>query len=135
MTETANAVFLSYASQDAEAVGRISEALRAAGIEVWFDQSELRGGDAWDASIRRQIKSCALFIPLISANTRARSEGYFRLEWKLAIDRSHLMATERAFLLPVAIDDNREQEGPASGHVVRAIDGELPFTAEISFLA
>src|SRR5580700_9679693 len=98
VTETANAVFLSYASQDAEAVGRISEALRAAGIEVWFDQSELRGGDAWDASIRRQIKS------------RALSEGYFRLEWKLAIDRSHLMATERAFLLPVAIDASGESD-------------------------
>jgi hypothetical protein len=42
------AVFLSYASQDAWAAQRIYEALRAAGIEVWFDQSELRGGDAWD---------------------------------------------------------------------------------------
>jgi hypothetical protein len=38
------AVFLSYASQDAEAARRICEALQAAGIEVWFDQSELRGG-------------------------------------------------------------------------------------------
>ena len=30
------AVFLSYASQDAEKVQRIAEALRAAGVEVWF---------------------------------------------------------------------------------------------------
>lgn len=28
----------------------------------------LRGGDAWDAKIRRQIKKCALFAPVISAN-------------------------------------------------------------------
>src|SRR5579864_9178381 len=40
------AVFLSYASQDAEAAQRICAALQAAGIEVWFDQSELRGGDS-----------------------------------------------------------------------------------------
>jgi hypothetical protein len=33
------AVFLSYASQDAEAAQRICQALRAGGIEVWFDQS------------------------------------------------------------------------------------------------
>ena len=46
-------VFLSYASDDAPAAARICAALRAAGIEVWFDQSELRGGDAWDAAIRR----------------------------------------------------------------------------------
>jgi TolB-like protein len=104
VTESSRAVFLSYASQDAGAALRICEALRAAGIEVWFDQNALRGGDAWDAAIRRQIKNCALFIPVISRNTHAREEGYFRLEWKLAVDRSHLMTTSRTFLLPVSID-------------------------------
>jgi hypothetical protein len=46
------AVFLSYASEDMAAAERIANALRTAGIEVWFDQSELRGGDAWDRRIR-----------------------------------------------------------------------------------
>ncbi len=110
MTESSRAVFLSYASQDAGAARRICEALRAAGIEVWFDQSALRGGDAWDAAIRRQIKNCALFIPVISRNTHVREEGYFRLEWKLAVDRSHLMTTSRTFLLPVAIDEIGEDD-------------------------
>jgi TolB-like protein/Flp pilus assembly protein TadD len=104
VTEPSHAVFLSYASQDAQAAQRICEALRSGGIEVWFDQSELRGGDAWDHSIRRQIKSCALFIPIISKNTHDRFEGYFRLEWKLAVDRCHLMAADHAFLLPVVVD-------------------------------
>jgi TolB-like protein len=110
VTEPDRAVFLSYASQDAEAAQQLCDALRTAGIEVWFDQSELRGGDAWDASIRRQIKSCALFIPLISKNTHSRGEGYFRLEWKLAVDRSHLMASDLPFLLPVVVDDTPDQE-------------------------
>jgi TolB-like protein/Flp pilus assembly protein TadD len=104
------AVFLSYASQDAEAAGRICAVLRAAGIEVWFDQSELRGGDAWDQKIRKQIKTCALFIPVISRATHDRREGYFRLEWKLAVDRSHLMDAELAFLLPVVIDDTPDDD-------------------------
>ncbi len=104
------AVFLSYASEDAAAAHKICSALRAAGIEVWFDQSELRGGDSWDAMIRRQIKTCALFIPIISVNSHARAEGYFRLEWKLAIDRSHLIAADRAFLLPVVIDGTPEHD-------------------------
>jgi TIR domain len=63
------AVFLSYASQDADAAQRICVALRAAGIEVWFDQSELRGGDAWARQIRQRIHDCRLFTPLISAHT------------------------------------------------------------------
>ncbi|MDP9011462.1 MAG: TIR domain-containing protein [Pseudomonadota bacterium] len=110
MTEPSHAVFLSYASQDAEAAQKICEALRAAGIQVWFDQSELRGGDAWDQSIRKQIKTCALFIPVISHATHDRREGYFRLEWKLAVDRSHLMDAEMAFLLPVVLDDTRDDD-------------------------
>src|SRR6266536_1165181 len=91
MSASTQRIFLSYASQDAEAAERICDALRAAGLEVWFDQNELRGGDAWDASIRKKIKDCTLFVPIISRNTESRSEGYFRLEWKLAVDRSHLM--------------------------------------------
>jgi hypothetical protein len=70
-------IFLSYASQDVESARRICEDLRAAGMQVWFDRSELRGGDAWDQQIRNQIHDCALFIPIISATTQGRSEGYF----------------------------------------------------------
>jgi TolB-like protein len=106
----AGAVFLSYASQDADSAQRICEALRAAGIEVWFDKSELRGGDAWDQSIRKQIKTCAIFLPIISKHTHERAEGYFRLEWKLAVDRSHLITATKAFLLPVAIDDTPDDD-------------------------
>jgi TolB-like protein/Tfp pilus assembly protein PilF len=103
------AVFLSYASQDAEAAKRICDALRAAGIEVWFDQSELRGGDAWDRKIRDQIRHCALFIPIISAHSQARLEGYFRREWKFAVERKRDIADELVFLLPVVIDETPER--------------------------
>jgi formylglycine-generating enzyme required for sulfatase activity/dienelactone hydrolase len=108
MSESAKAIFLSYASQDADAAKRICDVLRAVGLEVWFDQSELRGGDAWDASIRRQVRECALFVPIISANTEARSEGYFRREWNLAVQRMLDMSEDQTFLLPVVIDDTRE---------------------------
>jgi TolB-like protein/Tfp pilus assembly protein PilF len=103
------AVFLSYASQDAEAAQRICAALRSAGIEVWFDQSELRGGDAWDRQIRERIHDCRLFIAVISAHTEARDEGYFRHEWKLAVERTHHMSDKKPFLIPVVIDDTRER--------------------------
>jgi TolB-like protein len=108
LNETGKAVFLSYASEDALAVERICTTLRMAGIEVWFDKNELRGGDAWDASIRQQIKTCTLFVPVISRTTQARGEGYFRLEWKLAVDRSYLMASDQAFLLPIVLDETAD---------------------------
>ena len=105
------AVFLSYASQDAEAARRICDSLRAAGVEVWFDaDGGLEHGDEWDAKIRRQIKECVLFIPLISANTQARHEGYFRLEWELAAERAMSIASGVPFILPVVIDDTLEPD-------------------------
>ena len=104
------AVFLSYAREDAEAARRIADALRAFGIEVWFDQNELRGGDSWDQKIRRQIRECALFIPLVSIRTQERGEGYFRREWKLGVERTHDMAAGVAFVVPVVIDDTRESD-------------------------
>lgn len=43
------AIFLSYASQDADAARRICEALRATGLEVWFD-SLVSFGNAFQAA-------------------------------------------------------------------------------------
>jgi TolB-like protein/Tfp pilus assembly protein PilF len=115
VAEASHAVFLSYASQDAEAAQKIAGALRAGGIEVFLDQSELRGGDAWDKKIRREIHDCVLFIPIVSQHTQERLEGYFRHEWKLAIERAHHMAEQKAFLVPVVIDDTRDQEAFVPG--------------------
>jgi TolB-like protein/Flp pilus assembly protein TadD len=79
-------------------------------VEVWFDQTQLRGGDAWDQQIRRQIRECALFVPIISLNSQSRLEGYFRREWRLAADRTHDMADGKPFLVPVVIDDINEAD-------------------------
>ena len=128
-TNNPKTIFLSYASQDAAAAAGICAALQSIGLIVWFDRGELRGGDAWDASIRKQIKECCLFLPIISANTESRLEGYFRREWNLAAARMLDMADHQAFLLPIIIDDTSE----ANAHVpdkfrerqwVRLTDGQ-----------
>jgi TolB-like protein len=103
-------VFLSYAREDTEAAKRIADALRGFGVEVWFDQSELRGGDAWDSKIKSQIRECSLFVAIISSNTQARGEGYFRREWKLAIERTHDMAAGIPFLIPLVVDQTPESK-------------------------
>jgi TolB-like protein len=110
VSESSHTIFLSYASQDAAAARQICEALRAAGIDVFLDQSELRGGDAWDQKIRHEIHGCALFIPIISQHTQERLEGYFRHEWKLAVERTHHMAEQKPFLVPVVVDGTPDKD-------------------------
>jgi TolB-like protein len=101
-------VFLSYASGDRTAAQVLRDALPAFGLEVWYDESDLTGGDAWDQKIRKQIRECDFFMPMISAQTEARAEGYFRREWRLAVERTLDMADDRTFLLPVVIDDTQQ---------------------------
>src|SRR5271170_1091430 len=101
-------VFLSYASEDRQAARSIGDTLPGYGLEVWYDESELGGGDAWDQKIRRQIRECDYFMALVSAHTEARHEGYFRREWRLAVERTLDMADDHLFLLPVVIDDTKE---------------------------
>jgi TolB-like protein len=103
-----SSVFISYASENREAARLLKEVLASSGLDVWYDESELGGGDAWDQKIRRQIRECTYFMPVISAQTEARREGYFRREWRLAVDRSHDMADDAMFLIPVAIDATTE---------------------------
>ena len=107
-SRSAPIVFLSYASEDREAARLIKDALPDFGIEVWYDESELGGGEAWDQKIRRQIRDCDYFMALVSAQTEARHEGYFRREWRLAVERTLDMADDHAFLLPIAIDETVE---------------------------
>jgi hypothetical protein len=73
------------------------------GDVAWFDKSALKPGDNWDRHILGAIQKCSLFLPLISANTERRQEGYFRLEWDEAAERSKRIAG-RKFIFPIVID-------------------------------
>jgi hypothetical protein len=99
------AIFVSYARDNIDVARAIVERLRDAGLEVWLDLGKLQPGDAWDVKIRRNIEACSFFVALISRETNARPEGYFRREWNIAADRALNFADDVTFLLPVTIDD------------------------------
>ncbi len=109
-------------------------------MEVWFDaDGGLEHGDEWDRKIRGQIKECVLFLPVISANTEARHEGYFRIEWDLAAERARGIAAGVPFILPVVIDDTREPDAlvPDRFRTVqwtRLRGGEVPPDVKARFL-
>ena len=105
-----NAVFISYAREDLAAVQQIKAGLESAGITTWFDIDRLEVGDDYDRKIQRNIARCSYFIPVVSANTQRRLEGYFRREWSYAMDRVRNMADGALFILPVTIDGTTAAE-------------------------
>ena len=125
-----NAVFISYAREDLAAVQRLKAGLDAAGIRTWFDLDRLEGGDDYDRKIRRNIARCSYFVPVISATTERRLEGYFRREWSYALDRARNIADDALFILPVCIDDTNAATAHVPDkfkalHVTRLPGGEV----------
>ncbi|AEF99998.1 toll/interleukin-1 receptor domain-containing protein [Methylomonas methanica] len=97
-------VFVSYASENAEAARRIADALVNLGFsDVWLDKKKLIGGDDWADRIEDAVETCDFFMPLLSAEANSRREGVFWEEWNMAVRRARRI--QDAFLLPVGIDN------------------------------
>ena len=103
-------VFLSYASEDRDAVIRIRDALESEGIDVFFDKDALRAGDNFEVNLKQSITECALFIPVISQSTLTKQRRFFRIEWKQAIDEARKVSPTERFIVPVVIDDTSPKE-------------------------
>jgi TIR domain-containing protein/SIR2-like protein len=127
------AVFLSYAREDIEAVKRLKSALERAGLPVWFDMEQIKGGQDWERRIAENVRSCALFMPVMSRHTSAQTrDAYFRVEWNGAIERTQRMKSGEVFITPVVVDELSRQEAQSEFpdhlklHIERAEGGELP---------
>jgi hypothetical protein len=57
--------FLSYARADVDRVAAIERRLRQMDYEVWIDR-ELKGGQSWWDEILAQIRSCDVFLAIVS---------------------------------------------------------------------
>ena len=105
----AGAIFVSYLSDNRDAADRLTEGLRAAGLQVWFDKDALQMGDDWLRGIRRGIERCSLFVPVISREALGpeNRRRFFWREWMEADDFARGMAPGEVFIVPVMIDDTR----------------------------
>ena len=62
-------VFISYSRRDIAFVRRLAGDLENAGYEVWWDVSDLRGGDDWVRVIPEAIQASEQFIVVLSPNS------------------------------------------------------------------
>jgi hypothetical protein len=112
---TPGSIFISYVREDADAARRLADAIRNLGGDVWLDERALQAGDAWEQSILSGIRrGVRLFVPMISAQTEAREEGYVFREWSEAVERARSIPRRR-FIVPVVVD--RDYEGNPNRYV------------------
>lgn len=97
-------VFISYSHSDKKTAERLMKVLSDKGLSVWLDN---HGGiveaEYWRAAIVRGIKSCRIFVPLLTTNIEAEfaEEHEYRTEWNIAASRSSKMGNI-PFIFPLA---------------------------------
>src|SRR5450432_1631666 len=81
-------VFVSYRRTDAVLAGEVVTALGQRGLRVWFDDSQLGGGETFDDSIRDAIDTSTLTLCLISRFYQQSQNCLF--EYQYATQRRRL---------------------------------------------
>ena len=100
-------VFISFRSEDRAIARDIAKRFRDAGIDVWFDETDLEPGDSYKSKIANHIFKCFAFVPLISQHSISNDPQpwFYRFEWKRAIEAAEFRFNSNKFILPLVIDD------------------------------
>jgi hypothetical protein len=87
-------VFISYAHEDRYIALPLAKRLEEKGCSIWIDE-RLEGGAEYDNRIRNAINDSAIFMPILSAQTKNDiinqiPDRYYRKEWEWAQEHKNL---------------------------------------------
>lgn len=102
-------IFISYAREDAREAYRLSEKLKSAGHDTWFDQERLLPGQKWATEVRKAVRQCDYFIAVISTRSLTK-RGFVQRELRQAIDLLDEFPEGSVFIIPARLDDCVIQE-------------------------
>jgi hypothetical protein len=97
-------VFLCHASTDKPKVRELYRYLRRRGIQPWFDEEHLVGGQDWQVEIPKALATSDAIIICLTKNS-VDKEGYIQKEIKFALDKALEMPEGRIFLIPVKFEE------------------------------
>ncbi len=91
-------IFISYSRRDIAFVRKLAGDLEKAGYDVWWDLSDLRGGDDWVSVIPSAIETCQFFLVVLSPH--AIESEWVRKEYTQAL-------STRKRIVPVMLSQSR----------------------------
>lgn len=97
-------VFLCHASADKPKVRELYRYLKKRGIQPWFDEEDLVGGQDWQVEIPKALATSDAIIICLTKNS-VDKEGYIQKEIKFALDKALEMPEGRIFLIPVKFEE------------------------------
>lgn len=99
-------VFISYITEDSEAIDELQEALEAADFIVWRDKDKLWPGDDWESEIRAAISGGSfVFLACFSSNLAKREKSYQFAELTLAAEEYRQRPPGASWLMTARLDE------------------------------
>ena len=98
-------VFISYCHENKADVDRLCQALGAHDIHIWIDRDNIGPGTPWKQAIQQAIQHGDFFIVCFSTEVNARSQTCMREELKVAIEELHRRPVDKAWFIPVKLDE------------------------------
>ena len=103
-------IFISYSRKDIDIARNLAGDLEKAGFDVWWDISDLRGGDDWVRVIPSAIEASQIFIVLLSPKS-------IQSQW---VKKEYLHALNlRMKIIPVMIETCAARQSAAEEHFER----------------
>lgn len=97
--------FLCYAKENSTGVREFRERLKAeAWIDPWFDEEDILPGQKWEGSVADAVHNSHAVIIFLSS-IAVRTEGFFHVELKLALDAAAEKPDGTIFIIPIRLDD------------------------------
>lgn len=97
-------IFISYAREDAETANRLYHALQEIPrVTPWLDSKKLLPGIQWKHATMEALKSCDLFILLLSSKSVSKS-GFVQKEISEALEKLKSIPPDEIFLIPARVD-------------------------------
>lgn len=97
-------VFISYVRENQSIVDKLVQELEKENIEVWYDKTQLRGGDKWKDKIREAIRGGGFFIACFSKEAENKERSAQAEEIRDAIDELKKRHSDRPWFIPVKLN-------------------------------
>lgn len=97
-------VFISYVHNNQRIAQRLCDDL-AHSVKVWLDRNDIAVGTRWKQAIRRAIRDGDFFIACFSKQYNDKGKTYMNEELSLAIDELRKYPTNRAWFMPVKLNE------------------------------
>ena len=92
--------FISYAREDHIFAEKLANDLRAAGVNVWLDQTDIRPGDLWDRAVENALAAARAVVVVLSPDAVASRSVLDEVSYALDSSKPVLPVLYRACDIP-----------------------------------